>query len=146
MRGLYCRAARRAVVLLCALGSASTMAGAGAVGPAVAAAPDAPVAADLARHEAGVEMLRLLDGIPIDALTIPTLRDADSGIRIDGKVDEPVWAGIVPLLSDADAASAGAGRKLEQRLHTFTHALFFVVGCGDGCGDFVSSLGHGLFR
>ena len=127
MRGLYCRAARRAVVLLCALGSASTMAGAGAVSPAVPAAPDAPVAADLARHEAGVEMLRLLDGIPIDALTIPTLRDADTGMRIDGKVDEPVWAGIVPydhMLVSIPATGKPGEHKTEARMFATERGLY----------------------
>ena len=50
------------------------------------------------------------------------------------------------LLAYADTARAGAGWELKHCLHTLTHALFFVVGCSDSCGDFVGSLSNGFFR
>jgi hypothetical protein len=41
-----------------------------------------------------LEVLRVLDGIPIHRIAVPTLPHDSVGIRIDGVVDEPVWATV----------------------------------------------------
>ncbi len=52
----------------------------------------AAAAAQDEHTHAPVELIRTLDGIPIDRIRVQTVAHDSAGIRIDGVIDEPIWA------------------------------------------------------
>lgn len=76
---------------------------------------------------AAAEFIGALDGIPMHRIVVPTVPDDQTGIRLDGVVDEPVWATIAPhdrMLGSVPATGRAGRYPTDVRLLATERGLY----------------------
>ena len=106
----------------CATALAADVASASGSEAATASAPRL-----IRQQEGALELLHTMDGIPVHSLTITTLREDQIGIKLDGKLDEPIWSTIAPydnMLVSIPATGKPGKHKTEARMFATERGLY----------------------